>query len=67
MSVGMKLKVLTISLPAAFLLSCNSSQSEPGLIGYWNLQGNARDYSGQDNHGNHGVKLDGRLSSERVQ
>ncbi len=31
----------------------------PGLIGYWKLQGDCRDYSGQGNHGvNHGVNLD---------
>src|SRR6185369_736986 len=30
----------------------------PGLIGYWKLQGDCRDYSGLGNHGvNHGVNL----------
>ncbi len=33
-------------------------QSEPGLVGYWKLQGDCRDYSGHGNHGvNHGVDL----------
>ncbi|HAB18528.1 MAG TPA: hypothetical protein DCE44_19065, partial [Verrucomicrobiales bacterium] len=32
---------------------------EPGLVGYWPLQGDCRDYSGHGNHGvNHGVDLD---------
>jgi len=32
---------------------------EPGLVGYWKLQGDCRDYSGHGNHGvNHGVNLD---------
>lgn len=31
---------------------------EPGLVGYWKLRGDARDYSGSGNHGiNHGVNL----------
>src|SRR5690349_14238142 len=30
----------------------------PGLVGYWKLHGDCRDYSGQGNHGiNHGVDL----------
>jgi Concanavalin A-like lectin/glucanases superfamily len=33
--------------------------TEPGLVGYWTLQGDCRDHSGNGNHGvNHGVKLD---------
>jgi hypothetical protein len=32
--------------------------ADPGLIGYWKLQGDCRDYSGQQNNGiNHGVDL----------
>src|SRR5882762_5891748 len=32
---------------------------EPGLLGYWKLHGDCRDYSGHGNHGvNHGVNLD---------
>lgn len=32
---------------------------EPGLVGYWKLQGDCRDYSGHGNHGiNHGVDLE---------
>lgn len=32
---------------------------EPGVVGYWKLQGDSRDYSGQGNHGvNHGVDLE---------
>src|SRR4029453_8124508 len=35
-----------------------SSRAEPGLIGYWKLQGDCRDHSGHENHGvNHGVQL----------
>src|SRR5882762_3160174 len=31
----------------------------PGLIGYWKLRGDCRDYSGHGNHGvNHGVNLE---------
>jgi hypothetical protein len=31
----------------------------PGLVGYWKLQGDCRDYSGRGNHGvNHGVNLE---------
>jgi hypothetical protein len=34
-------------------------EQEPGLVGYWRLQGDCRDYSGRGNHGvNHGVNLD---------
>ena len=42
-----------------------SSEAEPGrgsddgLVGYWKLRGDCRDYSGHGNHGvNHGVDLD---------
>lgn len=32
---------------------------EPGLVGYWKLRGDCRDYSGRGNHAvNHGVDLD---------
>src|SRR6187401_2031389 len=35
---------------------------EPGLVGYWKLDGDCRDYSGHGNHGvNHGVNLDGGI------
>ncbi|MBI2827111.1 MAG: hypothetical protein HYX69_20770 [Planctomycetia bacterium] len=34
------------------------SASAPGLVGYWKLQGDCRDYSGQDHHGtNNNVDL----------
>jgi len=34
-------------------------QPEPGLVGYWKLQGDCRDYSGHNHHGiNHGVALE---------
>src|SRR5689334_14148569 len=33
--------------------------AEPGLIGHWKLQGDCRDYSGNENNGvNHGVDLE---------
>ncbi|MBI3851970.1 MAG: LamG domain-containing protein [Verrucomicrobia bacterium] len=33
--------------------------TETGLVGYWKLRGDCRDYSGHGNHGvNHGVNLD---------
>src|SRR5438874_2362391 len=33
--------------------------NEPGLVGYWKLRGDCRDYSGSGNHGvNHGVDLE---------
>jgi hypothetical protein len=36
----------------------SSRSAEPGLIGYWKLQGDCKDYSGQGNDGiNHGVDL----------
>src|SRR5437870_4223356 len=35
------------------------SSAERGLVGYWKLKGDCRDYSGQGNHGvNHGVDFD---------
>ncbi|HVY69650.1 MAG TPA: hypothetical protein VHH73_06950, partial [Verrucomicrobiae bacterium] len=44
---------------AALLGSLAGFGAEPGLAGYWKLQGDCRDYSGRGNHGiNHGVKLD---------
>jgi len=39
--------------------SSPTAGQEPGLIGYWKLRGDCRDYSGHGNHGvNHGVDLD---------
>jgi Concanavalin A-like lectin/glucanases superfamily len=36
-----------------------ASRQEQGLVGYWKLQGDCRDYSGNGNDGvNHGVNLD---------
>ena len=36
------------------------ASQDPGLVGYWKLKGDCRDYSGRGNHGvNHGVQLDG--------
>lgn len=48
-----------------FVLAISSSlcvslhaETEPGLAGHWKLQGDCRDYSGNDNHGvNHGVDM----------
>ena len=35
------------------------ANTEPGLVGYWKLRGDCRDYSSRGNHGvNHGVNLD---------
>ena len=49
--------LLVVFLAAFFTASC-SSQKEPGLVGYWKLQGDSRDYSGNGHHGvNHGVDL----------
>jgi hypothetical protein len=49
--------LLVVFLAAFFTASC-SSQEEPGLVGYWKLQGDSRDYSGNGHHGvNHGVDL----------
>src|SRR5258705_10418754 len=43
----------------ASLAGYGAEQGTAGLIGYWKLQGDCRDYSGHGNHGvNHGVKLD---------
>src|SRR5262245_46124086 len=37
---------------------CGQPNQEPGLVGYWKLKGDCRDYSGLANHGvNHGVNL----------
>ena len=41
-----------------FARAADSETAEPGLVGYWKLQGDCRDYSGTGNHGvNHGVDL----------
>jgi hypothetical protein len=40
-------------------LALVDGSEEPGLVGYWKLRGDCRDYSGHGNHGvNHGVNLD---------
>ena len=54
--------ILLASVTALFGTSgqCADSlvENQPGLVGYWKLQGDCRDYSGQNNHGiNHGVNL----------
>lgn len=37
----------------------SSEKTDSGLVGYWKLKGDCRDYSGKGNHGiNHGVNLD---------
>lgn len=42
----------------ALLLCRVAHGAESGLVGYWKLQGDCRDYSGNNNHGiNHGVNL----------
>jgi len=39
--------------------ACGESKLDSGLVGYWKLQGDCRDHSGQGNHGvNHGVNLE---------
>jgi hypothetical protein len=44
---------------ALITTSCSSPQKEEGLVGYWKVQGDCKDYSGNENHGiNHGVSLD---------
>lgn len=55
-----------ISLAALFAAQASQAaerqpglSEEPGLVGYWKLDGDCRDYSGHGNHGvNHGVDLD---------
>jgi hypothetical protein len=53
---------LTWLLAAGPLRAESPTTADPdasGLIGYWKLRGDCRDYSGLDNHGvNHGVRLD---------
>src|SRR5438876_11832063 len=40
--------------------TAGKSSQDAGLVGYWKLQGDCRDYSGHGNHGvNHGVNLEG--------
>jgi hypothetical protein len=52
--IGEQLALLAFGVNAA-----GSSLQEQGLVGYWKLRGDCRDYSGQGNHGvNHGVKLE---------
>jgi len=54
-------KVLLAGLAAmlASLAGYGAEQGTAGLVGYWKLQGDCRDYSGHGNHGvNHGVKLE---------
>ena len=42
-----------------YFISCSPAEEEKGLIAYWKLQGDTKDYSGYNNHGvNHGVKAD---------
>jgi hypothetical protein len=60
----MKRILLTyLVLSIASLISANANHSfakapNDGLVGYWKLQGDCRDYSGHGNHGvNHGVNL----------
>jgi hypothetical protein len=62
-------RVLLLSLATTFStvggyaaprpLSAAGTNQEPGLVGYWKLQGDCRDYSGHGHHGiNHGVDLE---------
>jgi hypothetical protein len=47
----------TGALIAAIALPARAS--DKGLVGYWKLHGDCRDYSGNENHGrNHGVDID---------
>lgn len=40
------------------IMLADTNQVDEGLVGYWKLEGDCRDYSGLDNHGvNHGVDL----------
>ena len=36
-----------------FLLMRQTYAAEPGLVGYWKLRGDSKDYSGQGRHGQH--------------
>jgi len=41
------------------LVAGRAPTSEPGLVGYWKLQGDCKDYSGHGHHGkNHHVNLE---------
>src|SRR5437773_12141362 len=57
-------RLLLACLATLFSTSCAfgaqpSLDKTPGLVGYWRLRGDCRDYSGHGNHGvNHGVNLD---------
>lgn len=40
-------------------VSAENNEQAEGLVGYWKLDKDCRDYSGKDNHGvNHGVNFD---------
>ena len=48
----------TVLLALAWLCQAAANCAEPGLVGYWKLQGDCQDSSGRENHGvNHGVDL----------
>ncbi|MEX2308374.1 MAG: LamG domain-containing protein [Pirellulales bacterium] len=54
-----KLGHLLLIIHLALLVHGEARSSEPGLIGYWKLEGDCQDYSGLGNHGqNHGVDLE---------
>lgn len=72
MSAFSSFGAMSLAVSPAMVLMCTlclsatarSADLEAGLVGYWKLQGDCRDYSGLGNHGvNHGVDLkDGRFN-----
>jgi hypothetical protein len=54
----MIIKPVTIGYFLLVLFSSCISENDQSLVGYWKLRGDAKDYSGNNNHGiNHGVDL----------
>ncbi|HEX2474107.1 MAG TPA: hypothetical protein VHK01_05150, partial [Lacipirellulaceae bacterium] len=52
-------RVILIASFLALLISSSSTSADPGLIGYWTLQGDSKDHSGHGHDGvNHNVDLD---------
>ena len=51
--------VVIVTVILSWTLSCAADETDKGLVGHWQLQGDCRDSSGQGNHGvNHGVDLE---------
>src|SRR5262245_2794312 len=63
---SMLLKRLLIVFWLAIAPTSAIQAADDGLVGYWKLQGDCRDHSGKQNHGqNHGVGLsDGRFNGQ---